>query len=175
VPETTTLHMNTSLLETVRVPYFSADDRFRTILDYRSYRLVNRSGIVSSRTSGIIAEYADRGWSQTPIKFLEVPAVSALRFLRILRIVFDDTGISEGVALRIIPHFLDEPATTTLQRALRIHGGTVYSYTQAVAQPKSYRGEWWPTWDETVGKPPKGGESSGGSGVPTPLDRGNRD
>jgi hypothetical protein len=31
-------------------------------------------------------------------------------------------------------------------------------------------------WDETVWKTaPKEGKSSGGSGVPTPLDRGNRD
>jgi hypothetical protein len=50
-----------------------------------------------------------------------------------LRIDFDDTGISEGVALRLLPHFLEEPATTALHRTLRIHGGSVGTYPQAVA------------------------------------------
>jgi hypothetical protein len=35
--------------------------------------------------------------------------------------------------LRIVPHFLEEPTTTAFQRALRIHGGTVCSYPQAIA------------------------------------------
>jgi hypothetical protein len=80
VTKTTTLHMNTSLLEPGLVPYFSADDRMRTILDYRSYRPVNRIGNLSCRTRGRIAEYANRVRSQTPINFSGVPAVSRFDF-----------------------------------------------------------------------------------------------
>jgi hypothetical protein len=50
-----------------------------------------------------------------------------------MRIAFDDTGISEGIALRLIPHFLEEPVTTAFQRILRIHGGSVITYPQAIA------------------------------------------
>jgi hypothetical protein len=50
-----------------------------------------------------------------------------------LRIAFDDTGINEGVALRLLPHFLEEPATTAFHRTLRIHGGSVGTYPQAVS------------------------------------------
>jgi hypothetical protein len=50
-----------------------------------------------------------------------------------LRIAFDDTGINEGVALILLPHFLEEPVTTAFHRTLRIHGGSVGTYPQAVA------------------------------------------
>jgi hypothetical protein len=87
------------------IPYFSADARLRVNLVHRSYRLDNSSCNMSSRTSGRIAEYCNRGRSH--IKRLGVPAVSALRFIRTLRIDFDETGVSEGVALRIVPQFLE--------------------------------------------------------------------
>jgi hypothetical protein len=47
-----------------------------------------------------------------PAIFFGIPAVGVLRFLRTMRIAFDDTGISEGIAFRLISHFLEEPATT---------------------------------------------------------------
>jgi hypothetical protein len=50
-----------------------------------------------------------------------------------MRIAFDDTGISEGIALRLIPQFLEEPATTAFQSVLRVHGGSVITYPQAIA------------------------------------------
>jgi hypothetical protein len=127
------MHMELSYLEPGLVPYVAGDDRLRAILDYRSYRLNIRDGHVSSRASGRISEYANRVRSQTPMRFSGIPAVGALRFLRTLRIAFDDTGISEGVALRLLPHFLEEPATTAFHRTLRIHGGSVGTYPQAVA------------------------------------------
>jgi hypothetical protein len=54
-------------------------------------------------------------------------------FLRTLRIVFDDTETSEGIAIRLIPHFLEEPALPAFQRILRIHGGSVTTYPQKIA------------------------------------------
>jgi hypothetical protein len=50
-----------------------------------------------------------------------------------MRIAFDDTGINECIDLRLITHFLEEPATTAFQRVLRIHGGSVITYPQAIA------------------------------------------
>jgi hypothetical protein len=123
--------MNLGSLEPGLIPYVAGDERLREILDYRSYRLHNRDGHVSSRASGRISEYANR--VRTPMRFSGIPAVGALRFLRTLRIAFDDTGINEGVALRLLPHFLVEPATTAFHRTLRIHGGSVGTYPQAVA------------------------------------------
>jgi hypothetical protein len=129
----TAVHVNLGSLEPGLMPYVAGDDRFREILDYRSYRLNNRDGHVSSRASGRISEYANRVRPQTPMRFSGRPAVGALRFLRTLRIAFDDTGINKGVALRLLPHLLEEPATTALHRTLRIHGGSVGTYPQAVA------------------------------------------
>jgi hypothetical protein len=50
-----------------------------------------------------------------------------------LRIAFDDTGISEGIAIRLITNFLKEPATTAFQRVIRIHGESVTTYTLSIA------------------------------------------
>jgi hypothetical protein len=100
------MHMELGSLEPGLVPYVTGDDRLRAILDYRSYRLNIRDGHVSSRASGRISEHANRVRSQTPMRFSGIPAVGALRFLRTLRIAFDETGISEGVALRLLPHIL---------------------------------------------------------------------
>jgi hypothetical protein len=108
----------------------AADETLRGLLDYRSYRLQKRYSHVSRRSSGCISEYATRLRSQTPARFSGIPAVCVLRFLRTMRIAFEDTGISEGMALRRIPHFLEEPATTAFQRVLRIHGGSVITYPQ---------------------------------------------
>jgi hypothetical protein len=114
-------------------PYITGDDRLRAILDYRSYRLNTRDGHVSSRARGRISEYANRVRFQTPTCFSRIPAVGALLLFRTLSIVFDDNGISEGVALRLFPHFLEEPATTSFHRTLHIHGGSFGTYPQAVA------------------------------------------
>lgn len=126
-------YLNPNLLEKNLVPYTAADENLRGLLDYRSYRLQRRDSHVSRRSSGRISEYANRVRSQTPARFSGIPAVGVLRFLRTMRIAFDDTGISEGIALRLIPHFLEEPATTAFQRVLRIHGGSVITYPQAIA------------------------------------------
>ena len=126
-------YMDPNLIETNLVPYTAADDNLRGLLDYRSYRLQRRHSQVSRRSSGRISEFANRVRSQTPARFSGIPAVGVLRFLRTLRIAFDDTGISEGIAIRLIPHFLEEPATTAFQRVLRIHGGSVTTYPQAIA------------------------------------------
>jgi hypothetical protein len=127
------VHMTVSFLEPGLVPYIAGDDQLRAILDYRSYRLNIRDGHVSSRASGRISEYANRVRSQTPIRFSGMPAVGALQFLRNLRIASDDTGINEVIALRLLPHLLEEPATTAFHRTLRIHGGSVGTYPQAVS------------------------------------------
>jgi hypothetical protein len=37
------------------------------------------------------------------------------------------------MALRLLAHFLDEPVATSFSRALRIHGGTVSTYPQAIS------------------------------------------
>jgi hypothetical protein len=126
-------YLDPNMLEKNLVPYMAADENLRGLLDYRSYRLQKRDSHVSRRSSGRISEYANRVRSQTPARFSGIPAVGVLRFLRTMRIAFDDTGISEGIALRLIPHFLEEPATTAFQRVLRIHGGSVITYPQAIA------------------------------------------
>jgi hypothetical protein len=54
---------------------------------------------------GVLAvgfQSANRVRSQTPMRFSGIPAVGALRFSKTLRIAFDDTGINEGVALRLL-------------------------------------------------------------------------
>jgi hypothetical protein len=131
--ESMTPDRNTSLLEPGLSPLHVSDERLVTLLDYRSYRLRNMDFKVSSRASGRVSEYANRVRSQTPVRFSGNPAIGILRFLRTLRIAFDDTGLSEGVALRVIPHFLDEPVATSFQRALRIHGGSLSTYAAAVS------------------------------------------
>jgi hypothetical protein len=101
----TAVHMNFGSLEPGLIPYVAGDDRIREIIDYRSYRLNNCDGHASSRASGRISEYANRVRSKTPMRFSGITAVGAFRFIRTLRIAFDDTGNNEGVALRLLPLF----------------------------------------------------------------------
>jgi hypothetical protein len=91
-------YLDPNLLEKNLVPFLAADENLRGLLDYRSYRLQNRDSHVSRRSSGRIPEYSNRVRSQTPARFSGIPAVGVLRFLRTMRIAFDDTGISEGIA-----------------------------------------------------------------------------
>jgi hypothetical protein len=133
VPQNMYSSMNPNLLEANLFPYMAADDNLRPLLDYRSYRLQRRESRVYRRSSGRISVYANRVRSQTPARFSEIPAVGVLRFLRTLRIAFDDTGISEGIALRLLTNLLEEPATTVFQRVLRIFGGSVTTYPQEIA------------------------------------------
>jgi hypothetical protein len=132
-PQGVPAHLNPDLLEPGLFPTPVADETIRHLLDYRTYRLRRRQEYVSSRSSGRIAEYANRVRSQTQVRFSGNPPIRVLYFLRTLRIAFDDTGLTEGLALRLISHFLDEPVATTFSRCLRVHGGTVYTYSQAIA------------------------------------------
>jgi hypothetical protein len=125
--------MDLNLIETNLVSYTAADDNLRGLLDYRSNRLQRRYSQVSRWSSGRISEYDNRVWSQTPARFSGIPAVGVLRFLLTLRIAFDDTGISEGIAIRLITNFVKEPATTAFQRVIRIHGESVTTYTLSIA------------------------------------------
>jgi hypothetical protein len=75
----TAVHMNLGSLEPGLIPFVEGGDRLREILYYRSYRLNNRDGHVSSRASGLISEYANRVRSQTSMRS---SAVGALRFFR---------------------------------------------------------------------------------------------
>jgi hypothetical protein len=132
-PQGVSAHFTPDLLEPGLFPTPVADEAIRHLLDYRTYRLRRRQDYVSSRSSGRIAEYANRVRSQTQVRFSGNPPIRVLYFLRTLRIAFDDTGLTEGLALRLVSHFLDEPVATTFSRCLRIHGGTVSTYPQAIA------------------------------------------
>jgi hypothetical protein len=125
--------LNPNSLEKNLVSDTAADENLRGLLEYRPSRLQRRGSQVSGRSSGRISEYANRIRSQMPARFSGIPAVGVLRFLLTMRIAFDDTGISEGIALRRIPQFLEEPAETSFQRVLRIRGGSVITYPQEIA------------------------------------------
>jgi hypothetical protein len=73
--------LNPNLLEKNLVPYITADENLRGLLDYMSHRLQRRDSQVSRRSSGRISEYDNRVRSQTPARFSGITAVGVLRFL----------------------------------------------------------------------------------------------
>lgn len=115
-----------------------SDDRFTRILDYHTYRLRNRSatyGIREARKMGRVARnmHSFAGFQS----FSGKEGLKVFTWLRKFVKVCDDNGVSEGMALYLIPHFLSEDAELRYTRILpdstsASDGSIVRSYPEAV-------------------------------------------
>ena len=82
------------------------------VANYRMYRLDNTSRLVTSGDAGRIAKYVQRcrGLRPTMKSFDGTDAIQLLPFLKYIRINFNPSHLTEGVAIRVFAHFLEQDA-----------------------------------------------------------------
>jgi len=96
------------------------DDRFASVLDYRSFRLRNRHttcGASQARKMGRTAKNSKFSFGGTPI-FNGKEPLKVFSWLRKFVKACDDNDVSEGMGLYLIPKFLAGDAETRLTRNL---------------------------------------------------------
>jgi len=96
------------------------DDRFATVLDYRTYRLRNRRstyGASQARKMGRTAENMKFSFGGTPV-FNGKEPLRVFSWLRKFVKACDDNDVSEGMTLYLIPNFLADEAETRFTRNL---------------------------------------------------------
>ena len=95
------------------------------VANYRVYRLDNTSRLVPSVDAGRIAKYVQRGRGLRPKmnRFDGTDAIRLLPFLKDIQITFNAQHLTEGVAIRVLAHFLEGDAerfyTSYTMRRLR--------------------------------------------------------
>ena len=98
---------------------------FSAVADYRMYRLDNNSRFVTSGDAGRIAKYVQRcrGIRPTMRSFDGTDPIQLLPFLKDIRITFNSQHLTEGVAVRVLAHFLERDGerlyTSYTMRGLR--------------------------------------------------------
>ena len=117
----------------------AADDRFGHVLDYRTYRLANRKqtyGPKQARKMGRLAKSMAHSFGGYP-PFSGKEALKIFSWLRKFKKACDDNGVSEGMALYAVPHFLSGDAEMRYTRALpdagSVAGGAaITTYPEAI-------------------------------------------
>jgi hypothetical protein len=79
---------------------------FRPLVDYRSYRLANRSQTVDDHVTSKVNSYLKMMRHHVSEPFTGQPAIRAFEFLSALRDAFNVNRISEAAAFLPLPHFL---------------------------------------------------------------------
>ena len=106
-------------------PVHTMIQEFSAVADYRMYRLDNTSRLVTSGDAGRIAKYVQRcrGIRPTMRSFDGTDPIQLLPFLKDIRITFNSQHLTEGVAVRVLAHFLELDAeclyTSYTMRSLR--------------------------------------------------------
>lgn len=130
--------MATAVQEAPKV-IVAADDRYTRVLDYRTYRLANRKqtyGPKQARKMGRLAKSMAHSFGGYP-PFSGKEALKVFSWLRKFKKACDDNGVSEGMALYAVPHFLSGDAELRYTRALpdagSVAGGAaITSYPEAI-------------------------------------------
>ena len=106
-------------------PVHTMIQEFSSVADYRMHRLGNTSRLVTSGDAGRIAKYVQRcrGIRPTMRSFDGTDSIQLLQFLKYIRITFNSQHLTEGVAVRVLAHFLVRDAerlyTSYTMRGLR--------------------------------------------------------
>ena len=98
----------------------SPDDRFASVLDFKTYRLKNRRvtyGVAQARRMGRTTRNMKHSFGGYP-PFSGKEPLKVFSWLRKLVKACDDNGISEGMAVYAVPHFLTGDAETRYTRVL---------------------------------------------------------
>jgi hypothetical protein len=79
---------------------------FRPLVNYRSYRLANRSQTVDDHVTSKVNSYLKMMRHHVSEPFAGEPAIRVFDFLSAMRDAFNVNRISEGAAYLLLPHFL---------------------------------------------------------------------
>jgi hypothetical protein len=79
---------------------------FRPLVNYRSYRLANRSQTVDDHVTSKVNSYLKTMRHHVSEPFTGEPAIRVFVFLSAMRDAFNVSRISEGAAYLLLPHFL---------------------------------------------------------------------
>lgn len=117
----------------------AADDRFARVLDYNTYRLRNKRktyGAKEAAKMGRTAKNMKHSFGGYP-PFSGKEPLKVFSWLRKFTKACDDTGVSEGMALYAVSHFLSGDAETRYTRALpdsssTSGGACITSYPEAI-------------------------------------------
>eukprot|EP00170_Pyropia_yezoensis_P000367 contig_2095_g368 len=115
------------------------DDRLTRVLDYRTYRLRNKKSTYGTRTArkmGKVARNMKHSFAGYAL-FISKEGFKVFTWLRKLVKACNDNGVSEGMALYAIPHFLSGDAELQYKRALpdstRASGGaSITSFPEVI-------------------------------------------
>ena len=116
-----------------------SDDRFSKVLDYRTYRLLNKKNTYGTREAkkmGRVARNMRHSFSGYP-NFSGKDGLKVFTWLRKLVKACNDNGVSEGLSLYVIPQFLSGDAELRYSRALpdstsTSGGASITNYPEAV-------------------------------------------
>ena len=102
-------------------PVYTMIQEFSAVADYRMYGLENTSRLVTSGDAGRIAKYVQRCRRIRPgmRRFDGSDPIQLLPALKDIRITFNSQHLTEGLAVRVLAHFLDRdvgPLYTSYKR-----------------------------------------------------------
>jgi hypothetical protein len=92
---------------------------FKSLISYRSYRLADSSQEVESHATGRVNGHLKKLKHHLDYKFSSEPAMQVLDFLRTFQEAADLNEINEGVAVLILPYFLEGRAKAGLASRLK--------------------------------------------------------
>ena len=97
------------------------NELFRRALDYRTYRLINRSQVYDGSVARRISKLASRLEVQMKTNtFDSRDPVSVLSFLSVFRSACDSNGISEGAAMWLFHYFMKKTPAAALSSRLAL-------------------------------------------------------
>jgi hypothetical protein len=105
---------------------------FKSLVSYRSYRLGDTDQRVNASLTGKVNAHLKRLKHYLDYKYSGDPAIQVLDFLRTFKEAADLNGISEGVAVIILPYFLEGRAKSGLASRLKQVPSSVPRYPAAV-------------------------------------------
>ena len=105
---------------------------FKTLVSYRTYRLANTKRAVSSVDTGKVNSYLKKLKHHLDYKFSGDPAIQVLDFLTTFKEAADLNGISEGIAVLILPYFLEGRAKSGLSSRLKQAAASLPKFPVAV-------------------------------------------
>jgi hypothetical protein len=114
---------------------------FKSLVSYRSYRLADSSQEADSHATGKVNGHLKKLKHHLDYKFSGEPAMQVLDFLRTFQEAADLNGINEGVAVLILPYFLEGRAKGGLASRLKQVAVSMPKFPAAVQWLNSYATE----------------------------------
>jgi hypothetical protein len=111
------------------LPVDTSDSRLTDQVEYRRYQLRKRKAVLRSEEAKGLTRRAGETHQRMPSLYFdgsEPPAV--LTFLRQLKVVFDESGITEGIGSRLLLDFVRRKASRMLESSRYSVYRTIYSY-----------------------------------------------